>query len=267
MWPVQDYRPVNEWTIKNHYPLPLIPQLINQLRGCTLFTKFNIKWGYNNIQIKDGDQWKAAFTTNEGLFKLTVMFFRLTNSPATFQTMMNTIFHDLIADRSMTVYMDNMAIHTAPWPSETTEVHVEWHQKIINQVLTKLDKHNLYLNPEKCDFELPHINFLGVCITNRTVQMEQGKVDKVQEWKPPRNMMEVRWFLGFTGYYRYFIQGYSQITRPLLDLTKKATPWHWNTDQQLAFKGLRDKMCKKPVLNNQTSRKCSTYKQMHRCTA
>jgi len=78
-----------------------------------LFTKFNIKWGYNNIRIKDGDQWKAAFTTNKGLFELTVMFFGLTNSPTTFQTMMNTIFRDLIADGSMTVYMDDMAIHTA----------------------------------------------------------------------------------------------------------------------------------------------------------
>jgi len=77
-----------------------------------LFTKFDIKWGYNNVRIKDRDQWKAAFTTNEGLFEPMVMFFGLTNSPATFQTMMNTIFQDLIADRSMTIYMDDMAIHT-----------------------------------------------------------------------------------------------------------------------------------------------------------
>jgi len=111
--PVQDYHPVNEWTIKNHYPLPLIPQLIDWLQGCTLFTKFDIKWGYNNVRIKDRDQWKAVFTMNEGLFKPTVMFFRLTNSSATFQTMMNTIFHDLIADGSIMVYMDDMAIHAA----------------------------------------------------------------------------------------------------------------------------------------------------------
>ncbi len=77
-----------------------------------MFTKFDIKWGYNNVRIKDRDQWKAAFTTNEGLFEPMVMFFGLTNSPATFQTMMNTIFQDLIADRSMTIYMDDMAIHT-----------------------------------------------------------------------------------------------------------------------------------------------------------
>ena len=78
-----------------------------------LFTKFDIKWGYNNVRIKDRDQWKAAFTTNEGLFEPTVMFFGLTNSPATFQTIMNTIFRNLIVDGNMTVYMDDMAIHTA----------------------------------------------------------------------------------------------------------------------------------------------------------
>ncbi len=122
--PIQDYRPINEWTIKNCYPLPLIPQLINRLRGCTLFTKFDIKWGYNNVRIKDGDQWKAAFTTNEGLFEPTVMFFGLTNSPATFQTMMNMIFRDLIAVGSMAVYMDNMAIHTARRPNETEDDHI-----------------------------------------------------------------------------------------------------------------------------------------------
>ncbi len=129
--PVQDYRPVNEWMIKNQYPLPLIPQLIDCLQGCTLFTKFNIKWGYNNVRIKDGDQWKVAFTMNKGLFELTVMFFGLMNSPATFQMMMNTIFQDLIADGSMTVYMDDMAIHTAVWPGEMEEDHLTRHQRII----------------------------------------------------------------------------------------------------------------------------------------
>ena len=110
--PVQDYRPINEWTIKNKYPLPLIPQLIDHLRGCSLYTKFDVRWGYNNVRIKDGDQWKAAFITNQGLFKPTVMFFGLTNSPATFQAMMNTIFANEMAQGWLTIYMDDMAIHT-----------------------------------------------------------------------------------------------------------------------------------------------------------
>ena len=89
---MQDYRPVNTWTVRNKYPLPLIPQQIDCLQGCTLFTKVNIQWGYNVVKIKKGHEWKVAFTTNEGLFKPTVMFFGLTNSPATFQAMMNTLF-------------------------------------------------------------------------------------------------------------------------------------------------------------------------------
>jgi hypothetical protein len=90
--PVQDYQPINKWMKKNRDVSPLIPQTINRLSGCTLFTKFDVRWGYNNVRIKDGDKWKVAFLTLEGLFKLTVMFFGLTNSPATFQMMMNTIF-------------------------------------------------------------------------------------------------------------------------------------------------------------------------------
>ena len=120
------------------------------------------------------------------------MFFGLTNSPVTFQTMMNTIFRDLVADGSMTVYMDDMAIHTARKEGETEKEHIERHQCIVNQVLAKLDEHDLYLNPEKCDFDQSYIDFLGVRVENGTVQMEQGKVDKVQDWTPPRNVTEVR---------------------------------------------------------------------------
>ena len=124
---------------------------------------------------------------------------------------MNTIFCNLITDGNMTVYMDDMAIHMARQTGETEDDHVARHRTIVNEVLQKLNDHDLYLNPEKCDFESPHIDFLGVRVVRGMVQMEQGKVDKVQAWKPPRNVTEVRRFLGFIGYYRYFIQGYSQI--------------------------------------------------------
>jgi Reverse transcriptase (RNA-dependent DNA polymerase) len=110
--PVQDYQPVNQWTICNAYPLPLIPELISRLSGCSLYMKFDIQWGYNNVRIREGDEWKVAFITNEGLFEPTVMFFGLTNSPATFQTMMNSIFADDITEKWLTIYMDDMAIHT-----------------------------------------------------------------------------------------------------------------------------------------------------------
>ena len=110
--PVQDYRKINEWTIKNRYPLPLIPELIARVRGATLFTKFDVRWGYNNVRIKDGDQWKVAFITNKGLFEPNIMFFRLTNLPATFQMMMNEIFIEELREGWLTIYMDDMLIHT-----------------------------------------------------------------------------------------------------------------------------------------------------------
>ena len=109
---------MNEYTIKNRYPLPLASDIINRLCGACFFTKFDVRWGYNNIQIKQGDKWKAAFTTNHGLFKLQVMLFGLTNSPATFQALMNMIFMDLVAAGKVTVYLDDILIY-----SPTLEEH------------------------------------------------------------------------------------------------------------------------------------------------
>jgi Reverse transcriptase (RNA-dependent DNA polymerase) len=245
---VQDYGPVNKWTIRNAYPLPLIPELIDRLSGCSLYTKFNIRWGYNNVHIKEGDEWKAAFITNEGLFKPTVMFFGLTNSPATFQTMMNSIFANEIAEKWLTVYMDDMAIHTHRLEHETEEQHVQRHRNYVKRILAKLMEHNLFLKPEKCTFEQPSIEFLGVRITQGEVQMDDTKVEKVRNWRPPTNVTEVRKFLGFTGYYRYFIKDYSKITRPLLQLTHLTSTWHWNKDEQTAFETLCQAMISKPVL-------------------
>src|SRR5712672_36890 len=133
--PVQDYRRLNEWTIRNRYPLPLIPQLINRVRGKALFTKFDVRWGYNNVRIKAGDEWKAAFITNEGLYEPTVMFFGLTNSPATFQAMMNAIFKEEIEEGWLIIYMDDMLIATNKNPI--------YHQKCVHRVLTKLGHFDL----------------------------------------------------------------------------------------------------------------------------
>src|SRR5487761_1770368 len=246
--PVQDYRPVNQWTIKNKYPLPLILQLVDRLRGCTLYTKFDIRWGYNNVRIKEGDEWKAAFLTNEGLFEPTVMFFGLPNSPATFQPMMNTIFATEVAQMWLTIYMDDMAIHTKRLDDETEEQHLKRHRKYVKHILAKLEQHDLFLKPQKCTFKQPSIEFLGVTVDQGTVQMDNKKIEKVQNWPVPTSVTEVRKFLGFTGYYRYFIQNYSSIARPLLDLTQKATPWHWEDRQQDAFIALRLQMCSKPIL-------------------
>ena len=109
--PCQDYRYLNEWTVKNAYPLPLISEPMDKIKNAKYFTKLDIRWGYNNVRIRDGDQWKAAFKTNRGLFELTVMFFGMCNSPATFQAMMDDLFQDLIDEGIVIIYMDDIFLY------------------------------------------------------------------------------------------------------------------------------------------------------------
>ena len=106
--PCQDYRYLNEHMIKNAYPLPLISELLDKLKGAQQFTTLDVQWGYNNVRIRDGDQWKAALKMNRGLFEPTVMFFGMCNSPATFQAMMDDIFGDMINDCIVIIYMDDI---------------------------------------------------------------------------------------------------------------------------------------------------------------
>ena len=133
---VQDYHHLNEYTVKNRYPLPLVADIISRLRGAKYFTKFDVRWGYNNVRIKEGDEWKAAFSTNRGLFEPQVMFFGLTNSPATFQALMNSIFTDLVATGKVAVYLDDILIFT---------MTLEGHRRITHEVLHRLRQHDLYL--------------------------------------------------------------------------------------------------------------------------
>ena len=248
LWPVQDYCPLNKWTKKNKNISLLINQIINCLSRCSLFTTVDICWGYNNIWIKEGDEWKAAFLTPEGLFEPTVMFFGLTNSPATFQTMMNTIFHQEVGEGWLSIYMDNTAIHTAKLPHETQEQHIQWHQTYVHRVLTKLEENNLYLKLEKCEFKKEEIEYLGVIVGKNHLKMSPKKLQGIADWPVPKTPTDIQQFLGFTSYYCYFVPNYSSIAWPLLDLTKKTTPWHWGEWQFKAFKELKTQMCSSPVL-------------------
>jgi Reverse transcriptase (RNA-dependent DNA polymerase) len=149
----------------------------------TLFTKFDIRWGYNNVRIKQGDEWKAAFITNHGLFKPTVMFFGLTNSLATFQMMMDAIFAEELREGWLVIYMDDMLI--------TTDDDMQFHERCVHRVLTKLVEHNLYLKPEKCVFEQCRIDFLGVVLQHGTIHMDPTKTQGVADWPWLTNITEV----------------------------------------------------------------------------
>ena len=159
---VQDYQALNAVTVKNKYPLPLISKLITQLQGAKYFTKLDVHWGFNNICMKLRDEWKVAFQTNQGLFEPLVMFFGLMNSPATFQTMINNIFRDLIMD-GVVVYLDDILIFMEM---------LEEHRKVTCHVLHLLQEHKLFLKQDKCKFEQTKVEYLGVIISHNSMEMD-----------------------------------------------------------------------------------------------
>uniref|UniRef100_A0A0W0FTD6 Putative reverse transcriptase-rnase h-integrase n=1 Tax=Moniliophthora roreri TaxID=221103 RepID=A0A0W0FTD6_MONRR len=146
------------------------------------FTKLDVRWGYNNVRIKKGDKWKAAFVTNRGLFEPQVMFFGLTNSPATFQALMNSIFADLIAQGKVAVYLDDILIYST---------NLEEHHQTTHEVLKRLQENDLYLHPEKCKFDQEQVEYLGMVIREGVVSMDPVKVRAVKEWATSRNLREL----------------------------------------------------------------------------
>lgn len=236
---IQDYRRLNEITVKNRYPLPLISDIINRLRHAKYFTKLDVRWGYNNIRIKEGDEWKAAFATNRGLFEPLVMFFGLTNSPATFQTLMNNIFSDLITEGKVSVYLDDILIFT---------ITLEEHRAVVREVLRRLGAHDLFLRLDKCEFEKEEVDYLGLVIRQGQVSMDPDKVRAITDWPTPKNLRDVRGFLGFCNFYRRFIKDFSTTVQPLNELTRKDVPWQWGEAQQTAFDTLRKAFTTAPIL-------------------
>jgi len=227
---VQDYRALNAVTVKNRYLLPLISELVSQLCGAQYFTKLDVHWGFNNVRIKPRDEWKAVFHTNRGLFEPLVMFFGMTNSPATFQTMMNDVFRTVIVEGIVVVYLDDILIFTK------TE---EEHERAVRRVLEILAEHKLFLRPEKCEFHRKQIEYLGLVISENKVAIDPVKVARVHEWSIPENRTNVQAFIGFVNFYRRFIQDFSTIAQSLFDLTRSDQAWNWGTKEQKAFECLK----------------------------
>ena len=153
---VQDYQYLNKWMIKNNYPLLLISDILENMETKKVFTKINLQWGYNNVRIKEGDKWKAAFTILEGFFEPMVILFGLTNSLAMFQAMMNKLLRDLINTGKVAVFIDDVIVGT-----ETEEGHDE----IVAEVIRRLEENDLYVKPEKCKWKVREVGFLGVANT------------------------------------------------------------------------------------------------------
>jgi hypothetical protein len=196
--PVQDYRRLNSHTVRNQYPLPLIAQLISDLSGAHIFSKVDIRQGYNNIRIKKGDEWKAAFKTKFGHWEPLVMFFGLTNSPSTFQEMMNVIYKEVIEKHVargtiIRIYMDDIAIAT----TGTLQDHI----KAVHDVLRIAEQHDLYFKLSKCTFHASSIDYLGVIIEKGMTRMDPVKITGIKNWPTPTKVKDVRSFLGFCNFY------------------------------------------------------------------
>jgi len=177
-----DYKALNAITVKNCYPISRIADLIESLSKASIFTKIDLRWGYNNVHIREGDKWKTAFITRRGLFEATVMYFGFSNIPAIFQSMINDILGDLIHIRLVMVYLDYILIFG---------ICLKEHRQLVKEVLKRLQFNDLYAKAEKCFFEQSSIKYLGVIISENKVQMDEEKLSGVLEWPVPTKVKQV----------------------------------------------------------------------------
>jgi len=208
LWMCVDHRPLNAITIKNKYLLPRINILFDQLSKAKVFSKIDLRSGYHQIKIRPEDIPKTAFSTRYGLYEYLVMSFGLTNAPAYFMYLMNSVFM-IELDKFMVVFIDDILVY-----SENAEDHEE-HLRV---VLTRLREHKLYAKFSKCKFWIKKVPFLGHVLSEDGISVDPSKVQEVMDWKAPTLVHEVRSFLGLAGYYRRFILDFSKIVKPMTRL-------------------------------------------------
>jgi hypothetical protein len=233
-----DYRALNNVTIKNSYPLPRVDELFDRLQGAKFFSRLDLRSGYHQIRIADEDIPKTAFRTRYGHFEFLVLPFGLTNAPGTFMHLMHETFREFL-DEFVLVFLDDILIY-----SKTLEEH----KVHVRKVLETLAKSKLYAKESKCEFFKTEVEFLGHIVGRDGVRMMEDKVAAVAEWPVPKNVRDVRAFLGTAGYYRKFIKDFSRISAPITELTKEKVKFEWTPSCQKAFITLKNAMQVAPVL-------------------
>ena len=238
-----DYRQINRVTVKNKYPLPRIEDLFDQLRGASVFSKIDLRSGYYQLRVKEVDVPKTAFRTRYGHYEFLVMPVGLTNAPAAFMDLMNRVFRPYL-DQFGVVFIDDILVY-----SKDAQEH-EHHLRIVLQTLRE---NQLFAKLSKCEFWLKEVSFLGHIVSAEGIRVDPVKIEAVVNWKPPRNVTEVRSFLGLAGYYRRFVQGFLVIASSLTRLLRKGVKFEWDDKCQSSFQRLKEILVEAPVLIQPTS--------------
>ena len=238
--PCIDYRGLNNITIKDKYPLPLIDSAFNPLHSASVFSKLDLRNAYHLVRIRKGDEWKTAFKTSLGHFEYLVMPFGLTNAPAIFQALLNDVLRDMLG-HFVFVYLDDILIY-----SESLTEHTQH----VRMVLQRLLDNKLFVKAEKCEFHKDTISFLGFIVAKGELRMDPAKVSAVADWPVPTSRKDLQRFLGFANFYRRFIKDYSMIAQPLTALTSSSVPFSWPERAVEAFNFLKSKFSSAPFLRH-----------------
>ena len=236
--PCIDYSPLNDITVKNRYPLPLMTSIFDQLQQAKVFTKLDLRNAYHLVRIREGDEWKTGFNTPSGHYEYCLMPFGLTNAPAVFQAMITNVLRDFL-DQFVYVYLDDILIYS---PDLAT------HKNHVTQVLKRLLENQLDVKAEKSVFHADTVSFLGFIVAPGRVQMDPAKVSAVAEWPTPDSRKKVQQFLGFANFYRRFVRGFSAIAAPLHVLTSTQVPFRWSPEADKAFQELKHRFTTAPIL-------------------
>ena len=229
-----DYGAINNITVKHRHPIPRLDDMLDELNGSSVFSKIDLKIGYHQIRMKEGDEWKTAFKTKLGLYEWLVMPFGLTNAPSRFMRLMNHVFGSFIG-HFFVVYFDDILIYSKNLDD----------QKCVLEVLRK---EHLFANLGKCSFGTDHVVFLGFVVGADGLTMDEEKIKAIRDWPSPTTVGEVRSFHGLAGFYRRFVQNFSLIAAPLTEVIKNNVGFKWEHAQEEAFQILKRKLTQAPLL-------------------